>query len=122
MTRNPIPLISTYLMLILPCDYKAKWKEKDSTISKLKTNLYLWRVADIRKSSGRVGELSYRGFEEVKNVTILEHYTPQKRWYKGLVTYTDKGIKNARPQIEKLYIYFDPWILDRLMSMAAKRH
>ena len=121
MTRNPIPLFCTYLMLILPCDYKAKWKEKDLTISKLKTNMYLWRVANIRKSSGRVGELSYRGFEEVKNITLLESYTPQKRWYKGLVTYTEKGIKNARPEMEQLYIFFDPWILDRLISIAAKR-
>ena len=118
--------IDTYMMLIMPNDYKKIWKEKmgDGRDKKVKKPTVAWRVnsemsslkfSEIRDTSGRVGEMRYRYIEEIGAVTLMEKFTPQKRWYKSMVSYTEEGVKNfGRPSVEFLYFYIDPWTLQRL--------
>jgi len=129
--------ISTHMMLILPSDYKKIWKEKYGDTIKLKAQKGLLRIhtwgfnrkgvdmpflkfAEIRKSSGRVGEYRFRYLEDIGSVTLTEDYTPQKRWYKAMVAYNDFGMKSGKPPVEFLYFFIDPWILDRLIRVAER--
>lgn len=134
--------ISTHMMLILPSDYKRIWKEKhgesETKPTKLSApNKHLNRIgtiltyrrtsdlpalkfAEIRKSSGRVGENRFRYLEDIGSITITEDFTPQKRWYKTMVAYNEQGMKNGKPQVEFLYFFIDAWIMERLVKVADK--
>jgi hypothetical protein len=128
------------MMLILPGDYRRIWKEKQGDTPKvtkqgkagrtLTIPLTSWsrrnsdmpflRFAEIRKSSGRVGEHRYRYLEDIGSITITEDFTSQKRWYKVMVAYNELGKKAGKPPVEFLYFFIDPWILDRLIRVAEK--
>lgn len=122
----------TDMLLILPETYKKFWKEKhgdlkknlrllttpafSSLFKKLGYEIPLLKFAEIRKSSGRVGEVRYRNIEEISSITAIEPYTTQKRWYKTMITYSEAGTKAGKPLVEFLYFYIDPWILVRLIE------
>lgn len=122
--------INTHMLLIMPSDYKRVWKEKMG--DEKKKAQVAWRVyasempslkfAEIRKSSGRVGECRYRYIEEIGSVTLMESFTPQKRWYKAMIAYNGVGAKDfGRPPVEFLYFFIDPWMLQRLAAVAEHK-
>lgn len=125
--------INTYMMLIMPNDYMRVWKEKvGDSIKPKKKPAVLWQMyksempslkfAEIRKSSGRVGESRYRYIEEIGFITLMEAYTSQKRWYKAMVSYTNVGVKDfGHPQVEFLYFFIDPWSLQKLAAIAESK-
>lgn len=131
---------STHMMLILPNDYKRIWKEKfedvasktlkiptkkveqlvPKTLFKRLSDIPALKFAEIRKSSGRVGEVRYRYLEDIGSITVTEEFTTQKRWYKCMVAYNQQGMSNGKPNVEFLYFFIDPWTLSRLMTMAER--
>lgn len=127
--------IDTHMMLILPVDYKRVYKEKHENSIDPKRNIKPIRLlgkwllsdmpalkfAEIRKSSGRVGECRFRYIEEIGSITLTESFTAQKRWYKAMIAYSPEGIKKGRPQVEFLYFNIDPWMLQRLALTADKK-
>jgi hypothetical protein len=124
------------MMLILPEDYKKIWKEKhecDQPVTKItkhrndrtkrKINSWLFsrdnpliQFAEIRKSSGRVGEHRWRYLSEIGSITLTEDYTTQKRWYRCMVAYNEKGTMKGKPPMEFLYLFIDNWMLTRLAT------
>lgn len=112
----------------MPNEYKKVWKEKMGEGKKQQVSS-AWRpynseipslkFAEIRKSSGRVGESRYRYIEEIAAITLIENFTSQKRWYKAMVSYTPTGTKDfGRPPVEFMYFFIDPWSLQKLAAVA----
>lgn len=133
------PISTTHMMLILPSDYLKIWKEKHADVKptspfvRISPNFSIGRIrgiglepllrfAEIRKTSGRVGEVRHRYLDDIGSITLTEEFTTQKRWYKAMIAYNEKGRKAGRPQVEFLYFFIDPWILTRLMKVAERQH
>lgn len=126
---------TTHMMLIVPSEYKKIWKEKhaDSKIPKreiawptygaamkARGEMLVLKFAEIRKTSGRVGEVRHRHLDDIGSITLTEDFTTQKRWYKAMIAYNEKGKKAGRPSVEFLYFFIDPWIMGRLLRSAEK--
>lgn len=84
----------------------------------MKIGLGYQKVANIRRSSGKPGEISWRQLKFIDHVIVLDDYTAQKKWYLVLVKYKE----NYRGgHDETLYMYFDSWTLNKLIQKSKDR-
>lgn len=125
-------MVQTNGLFILGTDYKKSflrimgnspvWDLK-TTPAKLKPFILrqamTLRVAKIRKSSGRVGELRWIYLDYVGSISIIEQSKTQKRWYKSVIYFNKEGIAKGNPVAVTVYVYFLPAILRDLYDTCG---
>lgn len=115
--------IDTCGFLILSKDWAAlQQKNNMNTLAVRKLKDAQWvKMAEIRKSSERVGEIRFRLLKHITSFLIIEEYTTQKRWYKCMVTYaSEHQAENHLPAFELMYLNIEPWIMRELEDLQPK--
>lgn len=105
-------------LLIMPREWrKLREAQLGETANDWKVNFM--KFATVR-TSGRVGEPKWRDITQIGSVTLMEPFTPQKRWYRALVAYNHFGQESGYPMTESLFFFADPWVLQQMIAKSAK--
>lgn len=105
-------------LLILPREWR-KLREAQLGDGDNDWKINFMKFASIR-TSGRVGEPKWRDITQIGSVTLMEPFTPQKRWYRALVAYNAYGQEVGFPMTEFLYFFAHPWVLQQMIEKAKK--
>lgn len=97
-------MVETFGLLILP-----------STWSKLNSGSMWVKMAEIRASSKKPGEIRFRNINTFSSLLLCDTYTAQKRWYKCLITYNQAGVQMIKKDVEMLYLNIEPWVMRELL-------